>query len=64
MHELRGRALALGGHKAEAIAEAEQSLALRETTLDAALRPYVHFQVARILVESGDNDKRSTCSSR
>ena len=57
LHELRGRALALGGHKAEAVAEAEQSLALRETTLDAALRPYVHFQVARILVESGEYDK-------
>jgi serine/threonine-protein kinase len=57
LHELLGRALALGGHRAEAIAEAERSLALRETTLDASLRPYVHFQVARILVQSGEYDK-------
>ncbi len=57
LHELRGRALALGGHRKEAIEEAEQSLALRETTLDASLRPYVHFQVARILVQSGEYDK-------
>jgi tetratricopeptide (TPR) repeat protein len=57
IHELLGRALALGGHKAEAIEEAERSLALRETTLDVSLRPYVHFQVARILVQSGEYDK-------
>jgi tetratricopeptide (TPR) repeat protein len=57
LHELVGRALALGGHKAEAVAEAERSLALRETTLDASLRPYVHFQVARILIQSGEYDK-------
>ena len=57
LHELLGRALALGGHRAEAIAEAERSLALRETSLDVALRPYVHFQVARILVQSGEYDK-------
>jgi TolB-like protein len=57
LHELVGRALALGGHKAEAIEEAERSLALRETTLDASLRPYVHFQVARILVQSGEYEK-------
>jgi len=57
LHELLGRALALGGHRVEAIAEAERSLALRETTLDASLRPYVHFQVARILVQSGEYDK-------
>jgi serine/threonine-protein kinase len=57
LHELLGRALALGGHRAEAIAEAERSLALRETTLDVGLRPYVHFQVARVLVQSGEYDK-------
>jgi len=57
LHELLGRALALGGHRAEAIAEAERSLALRETSLDVSLRPYVHFQVARILVQSGEYDK-------
>jgi tetratricopeptide (TPR) repeat protein len=57
LHELLGRALALGGHKAEAVAEADRSLALRETTLDAGLRPYVHFQVARILIQSGEYDR-------
>jgi serine/threonine-protein kinase len=57
LHELRARALALGGHKAEAIAEAERSLALRETTLDVGLRPYVHFQVARVLIQSGEYDR-------
>ena len=57
LHELLGRALALGGHRAEAIEEAERSLALRETTMDVSLRPYVHFQVARILVQSGEYDK-------
>jgi tetratricopeptide (TPR) repeat protein len=57
LHELVGRALALGGHKAEAIAEADRSLALRETSLDASLRPYVHFQVARILLQSGEYER-------
>jgi serine/threonine-protein kinase len=54
LHELRGRALALAGRKADAIAEAEKSLALRETTTDVSLTPYVHFQVARILIQSGE----------
>jgi len=57
LHELRARALALGGHRAEAVEEAERSLALRETSLDVGLRPYVHFQVARVLVQSGEYDK-------
>ena len=57
LHELLARALALGGHKAEAVEEAERSLALRETSLDVGLRPYVHFQVARVLVQSGEYDK-------
>jgi eukaryotic-like serine/threonine-protein kinase len=57
LHELLARALALGGRKAEAIAEAERSLALRETSLDVTLRPYVHFQVARVLIQSGEYDK-------
>jgi len=30
---------------------------MRETTLDVSLRPYVHFQVARILIQSGEYDK-------
>jgi serine/threonine-protein kinase len=55
--ELLGRALALGGHRAEAIAEAERSLALRQTTTDVSLKPYVHFQVARILIQSGEYDR-------
>ena len=57
LHELLARALALGGHKAEAVAEAEKSLAMRETTLDVTLRPYVHLQVARVLVQSGEYEK-------
>jgi tetratricopeptide (TPR) repeat protein len=57
LRELRGRALALAGHRAEAIAEAERSLKLRETSLDASLRPYVHFQVARILIQSGEYER-------
>jgi tetratricopeptide (TPR) repeat protein len=57
LRELRGRALALGGHRQEAIAEAERSLKLRETTLDASIRPYVHFQVARILMQSGEYER-------
>jgi hypothetical protein len=47
----------LGGYRAEAIAEAERSLKLRETSLDASLRPYVHFQVARILMQSGEYER-------
>ena len=57
LHELLARALALGGHKTEAIAEAERSLAMREATLDASIGPYVRFQVARVLVQSGEYDK-------
>ncbi|MBY0492506.1 MAG: protein kinase [Gemmatimonadaceae bacterium] len=57
LHELRGRALALAGRKADAIAEAEKSLALRETTNDVSLTPYVHFQVARILIQSGEYNR-------
>jgi tetratricopeptide (TPR) repeat protein len=57
LHELRGRALALGGPRAEAIAEADRSLKMRETTLDASIRPYVHFQVARILIQSGEYER-------
>jgi tetratricopeptide (TPR) repeat protein len=57
LHELLARALALGGHKAEAVVEAERSLARRETTLDASIGPYVRFQIARVLVQSGEYDK-------
>jgi eukaryotic-like serine/threonine-protein kinase len=57
LHELLARSLALGGHRKEAIEAAERSLEMRETTLDATLRPYVHFQVARILIQSGDYDR-------
>jgi serine/threonine protein kinase len=57
LRELRGRALALGGHKKEAVEEAERSLKVREASLDASIRPYVHFQVARILLQSGENER-------
>jgi serine/threonine protein kinase/tetratricopeptide (TPR) repeat protein len=57
LHELRGRALALSGRGKEAIEEADRSLKLRETTLDASIRPYVHFQVARILIQSGEYNR-------
>ena len=57
LHELHGRALALGGWKNEAVAEAELSLRLRETSLDAGTGPYVRFQVARILIQSGEPEK-------
>lgn len=54
LHELRGRALALGGHSADAIAEAEQSLKLRETELDKSTGPYVRFQAVRIMIQAGN----------
>ena len=57
LHELRGRSLALMGRKDEAIAEAERSLKMRETALDATTGPYVRYQVARILVQAGANDR-------
>ena len=58
LHELLGRAaLALGGWKQEAVQEAELSLRLRETELDWSTGPYVRFQVARILIQSGELDK-------
>jgi TolB-like protein/Flp pilus assembly protein TadD len=57
LHELHGRALALGGWKKEAIEEAELSLRLRETALNAGTGPYVKFQVARILIQSGELDR-------
>jgi tetratricopeptide (TPR) repeat protein len=56
-HELLGRALALGGWKKEAVQEAELSLRMRETSLDASTGPYVKFQVARILIQSGEPEK-------
>jgi tetratricopeptide (TPR) repeat protein len=57
LHELRGRALALMGRSADAIEEAEKSLKMRETALDASTGPYVRYQVARILIQSGANDR-------
>ena len=53
LRELLARALALGGHRREAIIEADSSLKLRETTLDASVRPYV-TSGARVLIQSGD----------
>ena len=57
LRELLGRALALAGRKAEAVREAELSLRLRETQLDAATGPYVRYQVARIYIQSGEYEK-------
>ncbi len=57
LHELRGRALALMGRSADAILEAEQSLKMRETALDASTGPYVRYQVARILIQAGAHDR-------
>jgi eukaryotic-like serine/threonine-protein kinase len=57
LHELHGRALALGGWKREAIEEAELSLRMRETALDAGTGPYVRFQVARILIQAGEPER-------
>jgi TolB-like protein/tetratricopeptide (TPR) repeat protein len=57
LNEIRGRANALAGRKAEAVADAERSLALRETSLDATSGPYYRFQVARILVQAGQYDR-------
>ena len=57
LHELRGRALAMMGRNEDARAEAEQSLRMRETELDASTGPYVHYQVARILVQAGEFDR-------
>ncbi len=55
VHELRGRALALMGpsRSADAIEEADRSLKMRETALDASTGPYVRYQVARIFVQAG-----------
>ena len=57
LHELRGRALALMGRNAEAIAEADKSLKMRETALDATTGPYIRYQVARIYVQAGAADR-------
>jgi eukaryotic-like serine/threonine-protein kinase len=57
LHELLGRALALGGWKKEAVEEAQLSLRMRETALDAGTGPYVRFQVARILIQAGEPEK-------
>jgi serine/threonine protein kinase/tetratricopeptide (TPR) repeat protein len=55
--EIRGRANALAGHRDEAISDAERSMALRETSLDATNGPYYKLQVARILLQAGENDR-------
>jgi TolB-like protein/Flp pilus assembly protein TadD len=57
LRELHGRALALAGRRQEAVQEADLSLRLRETSLDAATGPYVKFQVARILIQAGEYDR-------
>ena len=55
--ETVGRAHALAGHRAEAVSYADRSLALRETSLDATSGPYYRWQVARILVQAGQNER-------
>jgi tetratricopeptide (TPR) repeat protein len=55
--ELFGRALALAGKRAEAVQAGEKSLALRATALDAVNGPYYKYQVARILIQSGQYDR-------
>ena len=55
--EMVGRAHALAGNRAEAVAYADRSLALRETSLDATSGPYYRWQVARILVQAGQNER-------
>jgi len=57
LRELRGRALALAGRGAEAIQDAELSLRMRKTSLDAVTGPYVKYQVVRILVQAGEFDR-------
>jgi serine/threonine-protein kinase len=57
LHELRARSLALAGNKAEAIAEAERALKMRETAVDASSGPYVRYQAARVLIQSGAYDR-------
>jgi tetratricopeptide (TPR) repeat protein len=57
LRELRARALALGGHKREAILDADSSLKVRETTADASIRAYIRFQAARVLIQSGDLER-------
>jgi TolB-like protein/Flp pilus assembly protein TadD len=55
--EVRGRVNALAGNRAEAIADAERSLALRETKTDAAFGPYYKFQVARVMIQAGEYER-------
>ena len=57
LRELRGRMLALAGRTEEAVRDAELSLRMRATTLNATTGQYVKFQVARILVQSGQYDR-------
>ena len=57
LRELRARSLALMGRKAEAIEEAERALKMRETALDASTGPYVRYQAARVLIQSGAYDR-------
>jgi eukaryotic-like serine/threonine-protein kinase len=51
--ELAARALVLAGDKADAIAAAERSLALRESTFE----PYYRYQVARVYIQAGEYER-------
>jgi tetratricopeptide (TPR) repeat protein len=55
--ELLARSLALAGDNEAAIAAGERSLALRETMADASNGPYYKYQVARVLVQTGQHDR-------
>ncbi len=57
LHELHARSLALMGRRTEAIEEAEKSLKMRETALDASTGPYVRYQAARVLIQAGAYDR-------
>ena len=55
--ELWGRALALAGRCADAVAAGERSLRARLTVVDQANGPYYRYQVARIDIQCGQYDR-------
>jgi tetratricopeptide (TPR) repeat protein len=55
--ELYARALALAGRNQEATQVGERTLALRSTVLDAINGPYYKYQVARVYLQAGMNDR-------
>jgi tetratricopeptide (TPR) repeat protein len=53
-HALRGLALAFAGRKAEAIAEGKRGMELMPTSRDAVAGPYMHLQLVRIYILTGE----------